>query len=1700
MSLKLSIVSPSFNQIEFIGRTLDSVASQTYEHIEHIIQDAGSTADCRAIIDAYVSHNPRARCYYEADDGQSDAILRGFRKSSGDIITWLNTDDFYADAGAVSDVMRLFEAEPEIDIVYGRGSFVDADGKALREVFVHRDSANLLDHFVRSVGILQPALFFRRHLLDRTSPIETSMACAFDYELWVRMLADGAHFRFLDRLLVNATFHSGAKSSALRSRQLLESADVVAKHYGFASADWLTRFVECELHGTNGIIDIVPNSGDKTLSESFSQLLFRRLNSNNLALYSLRLGMEKAAYKKSVAMAESLGLTDFDKIVVTTFDDNYLSQGLTLIDSIRKQEGAHLPVFVYDLNLSSESLDSLLSLYNVYIVPYPSEAVSAYDDFLKPKNYGYKCTAINDSQRFVRNGGIVLWIDAGVAAINPLLPIFDLIEKDEVFFVDHDDKPTWPFYNGTFCHPTAALLMKASVEELFGEHLCSCLVGYKKGGKFSQLFLEAHRYALNRQIVVWDKHPSAQLSSDQDAPSRAPNTAVARRTASDPALVGATTFDEAAAVLGYQGHRQDQTIFSILAARFDAPIQSATIYCRSDEASSIASKLNWLSGSVSKEVQPSPILPENIKSAITYHHRGLFLSNDSRLKSIPSSDTLVLVGNGPSLKGFDLTRLSVFDTIGMNAAYRHWDAIGWYPTYYICLDKVVGLSHKDEIARLIRERSRNGIRAFFLRNNLIKELPSDVANSDVVFDFDAFRTSSPLFSPMPITTGSHASLFGALLGYRRMILAGIDCNYVEKVEGAVERGGTLLEIVGEQKANPNYFFEGYQVVGDKYNIPNSSPDLHIDSWRAVAPVLAARGITVWNMSEISRVDVFPRRSLQEIIATGGTSRRIDGQMKSKEYDREAHVRIDETEVISYMLRDRIGDAHVMLDVGAHFGTSATYFDALEWTIYCFEPDPANRDKLAKRFGGKHSVVIDPRAVGDQPAASVPFFRSDESTGISGLHAFRETHREDGKVDVTTIADVVEARGITHVDFLKIDVEGFDFAVLKGVPWNHCMPDVIECEFEDRKTVPLGHTYRDVAQFLADMGYAIYLSEWHPIIRYGIPHDWYRLVRFPQAELASDAWGNILAFKSDPGLEVLSNAFEEIIRRKNRGVAGAPVNPGSARDRSVQSLPVASSLLEEASALKSSAAPSLPKNGNTLESSAALPLVKDGKALKSPAASSLPENGNKLSPRAVSSLSQAGNLGQEGVINHRGRPSIVPHLSNYERFVIWARREHPVINRLGQFAMWSLRTARRHVAAATALAAAFIGLTVGGALVPSAAGAVVLWAFAAVLGAACLSVAVMGFARHLLKREIQGMRAKFVSLERQLRNLDRGHSTEAKLIAQLTTQTSKLGGELSVQTNKLRGELADQISKLRGELAEQTNKLREDLTHQSRQFHASTIEALDQRAFELKKGGLAEKPTTRSNSNFFQLFNRSLSQEHLDAFVADWTKPLGLELKQARVGYLAHRACVLESQMKGRLATSIEAIVLRSLVASAVKRTDISILEIGTLFGIGAAAVYEAATNASETVHITVIDPLDGYYGPGKPDLLTGARVDEATLRHNWSRAGIPEKDYTIIKHFSTDPVHAIEAARRRAYDVLIIDGDHSFDGVKFDFENYAPLVRPGGYILFDDYDVPEWPDIKRYVDNEIAGRANLRLVGAAFRTAVFQVTDGSRTEADGNAS
>ncbi len=202
---------------------------------------------------------------------------------------------------------------------------------------------------------------------------------------------------------------------------------------------------------------------------------------------------------------------------------------------------------------------------------------------------------------------------------------------------------------------------------------------------------------------------------------------------------------------------------------------------------------------------------------------------------------------------------------------------------------------------------------------------------------------------------------------------------------------------------------------------------------------------------------------------------------------------------------------IMFDVGAHWGLCLAPFLQRGWTVYAFEPDPSNRAKLEADYP---NAIIDPRAVSDSDGEAVTLFTSDVSTGISTLSPFHATHIAGTEVQTVRLDTFIREHDIGNVDFLKTDIEGFDLFALRAFPWDTHHPRAVVCEFEDNKTSRLGYTVRDMASFLEEKGYAVVVSEWYPVVRYGSQHKWRRFSRYP-TDVPGDSWGNLIAV--DPRL-------------------------------------------------------------------------------------------------------------------------------------------------------------------------------------------------------------------------------------------------------------------------------------------------------------------------------------------------------------------------------------------------------------------------------------------------------------------------------------------------------------------------------------------------------------------------------------------------------
>jgi FkbM family methyltransferase len=219
--------------------------------------------------------------------------------------------------------------------------------------------------------------------------------------------------------------------------------------------------------------------------------------------------------------------------------------------------------------------------------------------------------------------------------------------------------------------------------------------------------------------------------------------------------------------------------------------------------------------------------------------------------------------------------------------------------------------------------------------------------------------------------------------------------------------------------------------------------------------------------------------------------------------------VDESHIVYRFLNEtRQG---TMLDVGAAFGLSLAPFAEAGWDIHAFEPDPKNRAVLEADYGDRRNVAIVPQAVSDVEDHQ-RLFVSSESPGISSLAPFTKGHEPSDPVSVTTLAAYLDERGITHIDFLKVDVEGFEMNVLRGLDWA-VRPRTLVLEFDDAKTEPLGYSWSDLAVELVDHDYQVLISEWFPVTRYGTAHTWRGFKPFPAELTDPRSWGNLIATDS-----------------------------------------------------------------------------------------------------------------------------------------------------------------------------------------------------------------------------------------------------------------------------------------------------------------------------------------------------------------------------------------------------------------------------------------------------------------------------------------------------------------------------------------------------------------------------------------------------------
>jgi glycosyltransferase involved in cell wall biosynthesis len=209
---RISVITPSLNQGRYLRQTIESVLSQNYPDLEYIVVDGGSTDESVAILRQY---SDRLTSWTsEPDRGQSDAINKGFARATGEIVAFLNSDDFYL-PGALARVAEAFMANPNAGAVYGRSHFVAEDGHTLRTDGEPFDARRMLDGVYPT--LTQPAVFVRRDAVGRVGYLDPELHYAFDKEFFWRVFANYEAV-FIPHTLAAMRLHATSKSVALGSR------------------------------------------------------------------------------------------------------------------------------------------------------------------------------------------------------------------------------------------------------------------------------------------------------------------------------------------------------------------------------------------------------------------------------------------------------------------------------------------------------------------------------------------------------------------------------------------------------------------------------------------------------------------------------------------------------------------------------------------------------------------------------------------------------------------------------------------------------------------------------------------------------------------------------------------------------------------------------------------------------------------------------------------------------------------------------------------------------------------------------------------------------------------------------------------------------------------------------------------------------------------------------------------------------------------------------------------------------------------------------------------------------------------------------------------------------------------------------------------------------------------------------------------
>jgi glycosyltransferase involved in cell wall biosynthesis len=221
----LSVVTPVFNQVRYLGETLDSVAALATPH-EHVVVDGGSDDGTVELLQE--RDDPNLSWTSQPDEGQMNAVNKGFARAKGDLLAWVNGDDAYIPE-AVDRAIAVFERDPEVEVIYGGQTYVAADGRVLRTFVPKRFSWRR--YLWLGDNVPTPTVIFRRSVLERHGGLDEAYSDAADYDFYLRIMGDSRVEPIREPLML-FRYHADSKTGSNIELQLDEGLEIRLKRAG----------------------------------------------------------------------------------------------------------------------------------------------------------------------------------------------------------------------------------------------------------------------------------------------------------------------------------------------------------------------------------------------------------------------------------------------------------------------------------------------------------------------------------------------------------------------------------------------------------------------------------------------------------------------------------------------------------------------------------------------------------------------------------------------------------------------------------------------------------------------------------------------------------------------------------------------------------------------------------------------------------------------------------------------------------------------------------------------------------------------------------------------------------------------------------------------------------------------------------------------------------------------------------------------------------------------------------------------------------------------------------------------------------------------------------------------------------------------------------------------------------------------------